>query len=684
MKLSKYPLLKVLIPLVSGILVSNLCQWPFKMCYWWLSSAATCVLVAIVLLPFKAFFHQWLHTIPLLLGFFFAGMAVTTFRQSLRLSPEKQTLTEKEQRWIVRVADFPTEREKSMKMTAEVLQTAAGVPMKGKTLLYLSKSAESAALTHGDILIISATLKPLLPPANPDAFDYRKYMQKKGVFYTAYTGDGGWQLLGRHTFRPLKAISHRIQSYLSSVFTAAGMSGPEYDIINAILLGDDDTMDPELKRTYAAAGVSHILCVSGMHVGVIFMILDFLLKPLDLFRTTRRLKAVVILFFIWFYAHITGLAPSVSRSAAMFTFVTAGSLLNRRTTVFHSLFASLFVLLSINPMLLLDIGFQLSYLAVFGIVLIQPLLAKIYTCKTKAGNYFWELATVSIAAQISTFPISVHYFGQFPNYFLLSNISVIALSFIVMATGIVLLVIAFIPTVAKAVSFCLIWEIKAMNGIISFVERLPGAVTNDIDCSTAQALLLYALIILFFMALHFRKKKYAWGAFVTFALFSGTFLLRKMALQRQDELCAYSIRNTSAVSFCRKQQCVLFSDSINTTAHPQYGYAIRNHARRQHAELHLVPIDTPRYDATFIHKRDNFILFGNRRCYLLKSKERVFILDKPMPVDVLLLQYNPRQSPDEVAKAIAFKSVVADATSSEYCLKRWRAWCADNGIPFRQ
>lgn len=684
MKLSKYPLLKVLIPLVSGILVSHLCQFPFKTCYWWLAAAACCVLIAVVSLPFKNFFHQWLNTIPLLLGFFFAGMAFTSFRQSMRLSPEKQAAAEKEQRWIVRVADFPSEREKSMKMTAEVLQTAEGVPMKGKTLLYLPKSDESATVTHGDILIISAKLKPLLPPANPDAFDYRKYMQKKGVFYTAYAGDGCWQLLGRHTFQPLKAVTHRIQTYLSSVFTAAGMSGPEYDIINAILLGDDDTMNPELKRTYAAAGVSHILCVSGMHVGVIFMILDFVLKPLDLFRTTRRLKAIAILFFIWFYAHITGLAPSVSRSAAMFTFVTAGSLLNRRTTVFHSLFASLFVLLSINPLLLLDIGFQLSYMAVFGIVLIQPLLAKVYTCKTKVGNYFWELATVSIAAQTSTFPISVHYFGQFPNYFLLSNISVIALSFIVMATGIVLLVTAFIPIAAKVVSFCLIWEIKAMNGIISFVERLPGSVTNDIDCSAAQTLLLYALIILVYMALHFRKRKFAWGAFVTFALFSGTFFLRKVALQRQDELCAYSIRNTSAVSYCRRQQCVLFSDSINTTAHPQYGYAIRNHARRQHAELHLVPIDTPRYDATFLHKRGNFIIFGNRRCYLLKGKERVFLLDKPMPVDVLLLQYNPQQKPGEVAKALAFKSVVADATSSEYCLRRWRDWCAENGIPFRQ
>ncbi len=684
MKLSKYPLLKVLIPLVSGILCSYLCQFPFKTCYWWLAAAAFCVLIAAVLLPIKNLFRQWLNMIPLLLGFFFAGMAVTTFRQTLRLSPEKQALTEKEQRWIVRVADFPSEREKSMKMTAEVLQAAAGVPMKGKTLLYLSKSAGSAAVTHGDILIVSATLKPLSPPANPDAFDYRKYMQKKGVFYTAYAGDGCWQLLGRHTFRPLKAVTHRIQSYLSSVFTAAGMKGAEYDIINAILLGDDDTMNPDLKRTYAAAGVSHILCVSGMHVGVIFMILDFVLKPLDLFRATRRLKAIAILFFIWFYAHVTGLAPSVSRSAAMFTFVTAGSLLNRRTTVFHSLFASLFVLLSINPLLLLDIGFQLSYLAVFGIVLIQPLLAKVYACKTKVGNYFWGLATVSIAAQVSTFPISVHYFGQFPNYFLLSNISVISLSFIVMATGIVLLVTAFIPVAAKVVSFCLIWEIKAMNGIISFVERLPGAVTNDIDCSAAQALLLYALILLIYLALHFREKRYAWCAFVTFALFSGTFFLRKVALQRQNELCAYSIRNTSAVSFCLRQQCVLFSDSINTTAHPQYGYAIRNHARRQHAELHIVPVDTPRYDATFLHKRGNFIIFGNRRCYLLKGKERVFILDKPMPVDVLLLQYNPRQSPDEVAKAIAFKSVVADATSSEYCLGRWRTWCTENGIPFRQ
>ena len=166
---------------------------------------------------------------------------------------------------------------------------------------------------------------------------------------------------------------------------------------------------------------------------------------------------------VWLYAHITGLAPSVTRSATMFTFVAVGQLLQRNTNVFHSLFASAFILLVVNPLLIFEVGFQLSYLAVAGIVLFQPKLAAVYRCRTRIGRYFWELLTVSVAAQLGTSPVSIYYFAQFPNYFMLSNLSVIALSFAVIITGVVLLPVSFIPLIPKYLTWILTMEIKAMN-----------------------------------------------------------------------------------------------------------------------------------------------------------------------------------------------------------------------------
>jgi len=584
--------------------------------------------------------------------------------------------------WRVRVEDFPVVRAKTVKMKARVLQSADGQMMDGSVILYVQNGSGADTIDYGDVLLLNTCFSEFEPPKNPDAFDNQLYMKRKGIYYTGYVQEGCWLPADRAPANPLRALAHWMQGRMAALFARSGMTGSELEIVKAILLGDDDTMEPELKALYAAAGVSHILCVSGMHVGVIFMILNFLLRPLDLFKGTRYLKTLLMLLAIWLYAHITGLSPSVTRSATMFTFVTIGQVIQRNTNVFHSLLASLWILLSINPLLLFELGFQLSYLAVCGIVLLQPVLAGIYSCRTRVGTYFWSLATVSVAAQISTFPISAHYFGQFPNYFLLSNMTVIMLSFVVMMTGIALLCVSFVPLVGGWVSFLLTWEIRLMNGIVSFVERLPGSVTRDIDMSAGQMLLLYAVIILAYLAIHYRKRKIGMAAYVSFAFYAATLLLRKVDLLRQEEMTVYAVPKTSAITFCQQQQCVLFSDSITDSGNQKYRFAVANHVRRQHATCVFVPVDTMAYDNAFLCKRGPIVCFNRQVCYLLKRKEKIYPADAPLPVDVLILQHNPVQLPEEVSEVLLFKEVVADATNTPFYIQRWEEWCAKNNVPF--
>lgn len=684
MKIENYPVLKALFPFVCGILCCYFCNiLPHYGRILLLTTVIFC-LFSILLWPVRKLSLQWLHAWMLFCGFFFAGATATNFRMRAVPTEQSEKLTSHNTTCMVRVMEHPAVRARSVKLVVEPLQDSLRMcPSLRRFLLYVQRSAGSDSLQYGDVLALSTTLSPLDPPTNPDAFDNQRYMRRRGICYSGYVPDGAWQCLGNAVPNQLKHIAFQWQQRLSALFLQTGMSGAEYEIIKAILLGDDDTMEPDLKAAYASAGVSHVLCVSGMHVGVIFMILNFLLKPMDFFKGTRALKAILLLSSIWLYACITGLSPSVTRSATMFSFVTVGGLLRRNVNVFHSLLASLFILLTLNPLLLFEVGFQLSYLAVFGIVAFQPMIANLYHCKTKVGNYFWELLLVSIAAQLSTFPISIYYFGQFPNYFILSNLSVISLSFIVMITGIGLLGLSFIPMVAHGVAAVLTFEIRVMNRIILFIEQLPGSVTHNIDYRMHQVLLLYLAIVLTFMAFQYQRKRMLLCAWAVMTLFAGTFALRKVGLLHQNEVVAYDVPHATAFAFCYRQQGVLLSDSVLSVDHRSYKMAMQNHARRQHAMWQFVPIDTSRLDLPFICKRGAALRYRDKTYYLLKKHDPVYVVKHPLPVDYLVLRNGPTQSPEDVASALRFQTVIADQSNGKFCIEKWRQWCRENGVIFQ-
>lgn len=682
---SNYPILKLLLPLSLGIVLAYFLVNPYLPSHGWryvLFAEIISGVVVIALTFVRQYRWRLVKSFMLSFVFIMLGLLLTQYHLRQPFNREERQLLSKNRYWLVRILDFPTQRANSVKTLVELRQTVDGKSIRGKVLLYLTKTPAALSLDYGDILLVETSLTEIAAPKNPDAFNMQRYMRRRGIFYSGYVGAQSWQKIGREEANRVKAFSGHLQKRLTAIFVRCGLSGDEYSIIAAILLGDDDTMEPELKAGYAAAGVSHVLCVSGMHVGIIYMILNFLFKPLDLFRTTMKGKTLLILLLIWQYACLTGLSPSVTRSAVMFSFVTVGSLFRRNTNIFHSLFASLFILLIINPLLLFEVGFQLSYIAVFGIVILQKPISHIYACKTRIGRYFWELTTVSISAQIATFPISIYYFGQFPNYFILSNLSVILLSFTVMITGIALIVVSFVKVIVPPVASLLTHEIRLMNGIIQFIRQLPGAVTQDIVYSSLQVILLYGFIVTLYLTLSRRRKSTGWMACGFFTLFSMCFLIKKIEILHQKEAVVYSIRKASAIGFHYRGQGILFSDSIKNRENRNYRFAIRNHERKQHIHSILIPIDTPQYAGHFLCKRGNFIQFLEQRYYLLKRQDRIYETGNKFPVDVLILQYNPAMQPEDVYRILPFRKVIADDTNTPFYLQRWRNYCKSTGIEF--
>lgn len=648
-----YPILRILIPYVTGACLAyffNASWSPFFI----LGTVAFFFLSSFFFKKLKSYKNHWISGVFIQIAFVFIGLFITQNRFQNHLdSAARQSLLNGNNTWIVQIVDHPVEKAKSIKSTVRIIRSSSHKTIRCKALVYFDKKSFQKP-QYGDVILLRTRWKEIEPVVNPYSFDYKTFMARKSIFYTAYVSKSQWQKIDTNRGNAVINVSYRIQQYFAQIFAKSGLSGDEYNIITAILLGDDDNMNPALKSSYASAGVSHILCVSGMHVGIIFMILNFLLHPLDFSKPGRLFKSVFLMLFIWLYACITGLSPSVRRAASMFSFVTIGGLLRRNTNIFHSLFASLFILLIINPLLLFDLGFELSYLAVFGIVIFQKKIYELWEPKNRILQYFWNLISVSIAAQISTFPISIYYFGQFPNYFLLANLSVIALSFVVVVSGVALLSVSFIPYLSDDLAWLLTREIRLMNFIVSGIERLPGSVSRNLNITFLQMIVVYALIICVYLLFVRKEKKYHWFSLSTALLLTISFDVQKVQTQNIVNQTVYKINKTCAISFNYHGKATLFSDSIRDKQQQAYSFSIGNHERRERINSVIVSLDTPYYKNEYLLKCGNFVYFDKRSYYLARKKIRYYESDITADVDFAVF-LEPGITTEYMKKVIFYK-----------------------------
>ena len=292
---------------------------------------------------------------------------------------------------------------------------------KGKMILYFEKdSASVSSLSYGDYFYVYGKPNRVKAPSNPGEFDYKRFLERKGIYHQLYLASDRWIEIDKQKENPIYRFALNCRAYLLDILQEKGLKGAEYAVASAILLGYSDKIDAKLLQEYSGAGAMHILCVSGLHVGIVYVVFSMLLFFLGKTDRSRFLKSMLLILLIWSYAVLTGLSPSVMRASAMFSLVAIGQNMRRDTNIFNTLSASAFILMLIDPLIILNLGFQLSYSAVLGIVLLQPPIYRIFTIKSKILDKIWTIIAVSIAAQIGTLPITLYYFHQFPNYFFLS------------------------------------------------------------------------------------------------------------------------------------------------------------------------------------------------------------------------------------------------------------------------
>ena len=452
---------------------------------------------------------------------------------------------ETNQRCIVQITEAPQEKMSSIKLVGEVLQ-AGDKSAVGKVLLYLEKDSAAKALEYGDRIEVSAPFYEIKQNKNPKEFDYKRYLKIHNIHHQAYANSGSWQFQDKGGSALLKSI-YTIREWCEQKIAESGMSDQNVMVAEALILGQKDRLDKDTLRSYSSAGAMHVLAVSGLHVGIIMLIVGAVVKPIKRWRKGRILYLLIVLLSLWFYAIITGLSPSVLRSAIMFSFVVLGLELQRTTSIYQSLLVSAFVLIVLDPWVIFQVGFQLSYLAVIGIVYLQPKIYAYWYFSARVSDWIWKITSVSLAAQFATFPLGLYYFHQFPNFFLISNLLVIPLAFVILLSGISFLIFSFVPFLSELLIWIFDLLLTVLNSGVKWIEGLPHSIYWGISIQWYEVFWIYTILVGIVVWLRLKIKSVFWlTGFSVVALFAN-WTYQNYLLSHENKLFVYNIKDEVAI-----------------------------------------------------------------------------------------------------------------------------------------
>jgi competence protein ComEC len=477
----------------------------------------------------------------------------------LHFSKEKNSVTE----YVITITGYPEEKDRSWKVAGEISTIKAHKykPATGKVLLYFTKTDFLKSFRYGDKLLIRGAPQEVPPPGNPGEFNYKQFLAFKNIYHQQFPRKRDVQYIGNDPPSLIKFHAIKARDWAKGVLYEFVSGDDERGIAAALVLGVTDGLDNELLNAYAATGAMHVLAVSGLHISIIYIIILWLLSPLNKKRYGKWIIAGVSLIVLWAYAFVTGLSPSVLRAVTMFTFMAVATATSRNTNIYNTLAASAFCLLMYDPFLIMSVGFQLSYIAVVGIVYLQPYLYQLWEPRGWLLHNIWKITCVSLAAQVATFAMGMLYFHQFPNYFLVSNLLVIPASFGVLIFGLLLLAVSFITVAAKVIGFLLMLNIKLMNFFVVMVELLPYSLVENIHISTPQCWLLMFAILFFILMMQFRNYPYFLAGVLCMGVFSVLQWHHYVERRGTSKIAVYKVPGHSAIDFFTETKAYFISDS---------------------------------------------------------------------------------------------------------------------------
>jgi len=371
--------------------------------------------------------------------------------------------------------------------------------------VYLSMPADSQMPAAGEIWQFSGKLVPIRNSGNPGSPDFRSIMGRKNCWYRFYASNGAEQTLFN---REVKVPGRRLSpAGIRKNVSDHWYGDPEkVSLLKAVCLGDRSSLTDDMRQAYSAAGGMHLLAVSGLHVGLIWWVLQYMTAWMSFIFRNGKQRALLVVALLWFFAFLTGFSSSVCRSVTMFSFFSASRMMGKRLHPINVILASAFLLVLVDPQRLMDVGFQLSYAAITGIVTIHPLSMKLVRVKMRILRWIWEATSVSLAAQLSTAPLVIFYFHHLPVYSLLTSLLAVPMLSLLIAIFVCSVPFISVGILEKVFSFLLVELAGLMNRSMEFLSSLPGAVLDDLHMNRITMLLWLLVFLLLIIALHDRRK----------------------------------------------------------------------------------------------------------------------------------------------------------------------------------
>ncbi len=609
----------------------------------------------------------------------------------------------------------PVVKAKTVSVVARLVATNDSADWKdtyGRINLYIEKDSAAETLKYGDFISFYSQIHEIRSSGNPNSFDFGKYLAKKQIYHQTYLTELAWTKIDAGHGNPILETAYATRDYLLSVYEKHGIENAEFAVAAALTLGYKDHLDEETRNAYSASGAMHILAVSGLHVGIIFGILKYLFDTVLIvfarFRYWKLTRAISIISLIWFFAFITGLPLSVQRASLMLTIIVIGESTHRKSSVYNSLLISAFIVLLLDPFSATEVGFQLSYFAVASIVFFQPKLAcliyfpqkitndslpkwhvKLLNFKNKTLDYFWQLFTVSIAAQVGTFAIGMLYFHQFPTWFFITNLIVIPFAGLVLLSAVSLFIVSAIPYLGAFIALILNGLLLGLNFSVNYIEQLPYSKIAGISFGVFEVILLAILSgsLLLFIAEKARRALIVCAiSTLVFLVFTGA---KRFEKRIRKQLVVYNVYRYSAVDFISGENSYLLTNKKTKLKSNPISFATSGHK---------LALGIEKTDTIFVEDlqwqkivsandkilcQENFFYFDKSRIYFLNEEWQLFRNNSDsIKLDYLILGSDVRISIDEALKYFKPKLIIFDSSNSSWRIKVWKNECKKNKAEF--